>query len=67
MSIESKHDECEENLTARYVNGLNYLIQYEISMHYVKNVDEVYQLSLRDKEKLARNIRKIPFVVEVRT
>ena len=31
-------------------------------MHHVKNVDEVYQVALKDEDKLAKNLRKRPFI-----
>jgi len=62
LSIHRNVDEGGKQLVARYVNGLNYAIQDEIMMHYVRNVEEAYQLALKVEEKLARNSRKRPFV-----
>ena len=45
--------EIEEKV-ARYINGLRMEIQDEISMLSLKTVDEAYQMTLKDEEKLLR-------------
>ena len=39
-------------MVARYVNCLKFSIQDELSMHRVCSVEEAYQLSLKDEEKI---------------
>ena len=49
MRIE--HQEDDEQVAARYMNGLKFSIQDELSMHRVNSMEEAYQLALKDKEK----------------
>lgn len=44
--------EMKHQQVARYVNGLNYLIQHEMSTHYLCIVDEAYQVSLKVEDKV---------------
>ena len=54
LSIRSgQTDEGEEEVT-RYVNGLKYSIQDELSLSRFRTVGESYQLTLKAEEKLAR-------------
>ena len=54
MSIRDGHTEgCLERV-ARYINGLRYDIQDEISLLNFKNVEDVYQVALKVEEKLFR-------------
>jgi hypothetical protein len=36
------------------MNVLRYDIQYEMSMMIIRNVEEAYQMALKDEEKLSR-------------
>jgi hypothetical protein len=40
---------------SRYINGLRYEIQDEISMMTIRKVEDDYQIALKVEEKLARN------------
>jgi hypothetical protein len=42
MSLRSGIKEPEYQCVARYMNGLKYTIQDEMSMHYFHTVDEAY-------------------------
>jgi hypothetical protein len=46
--------ERDEDKVARYINGLRYEIQDELSMMSVKTMEDSYQFVLKAKEKLAR-------------
>jgi hypothetical protein len=39
---------------ARYLNGLRYEIQDELSMVTIRTVEDMYQMALRAEEKLSR-------------
>lgn len=49
-------------MVAIFINGLNYAIQDELVIHHVTSVDEAYQLALRVEDKLARQVKKRPYV-----
>jgi hypothetical protein len=42
---------------ARYVNGLKYQIQDEMSTHYFHNVDDTFQFSLKVEENIDRKFK----------
>ena len=48
------HRESDDEKVARYLNGLRYDIQDEISMLMNRMVEDAYQLALKDEEKLRR-------------
>ena len=65
MNIRAGHRENDEEKVSRYINGLSYEIQDEISMITMKTLEDAYQVSLMAEEKLARkqsqrNNRKSP-------
>eukprot|EP01018_Ginkgo_biloba_P034936 Gb_00235 [translate_table: standard] len=62
LSIQSEQVEDEEEMIARYVNGLNFSIQDELVIQHVTTMDEAYQLALRVEEKLARHTKKRPMI-----
>jgi hypothetical protein len=49
-----KREKDDENVS-RYINGLRYEIQDEISMVTVRTMKDAYQIALKVEEKLARN------------
>jgi len=64
LSIKNGVDEAEEQLMMRYVNGMNFTIQDEISMQQMRMMEEDCWLVLKAKEKLTRNVRKRPIARE---
>ena len=54
LSICVDHQETDEKLATRYVNCLKFSIQDGLSMHRVRNVEEAYQLALKDDENQNR-------------
>jgi hypothetical protein len=54
LNIRVGQRERYEEKVVRYINGLRYDIQDEISMSIVRKVEETYQMELKVEEKLAR-------------
>jgi hypothetical protein len=54
LNIRAGHRESNDEKVARYMNGLRYEIQDEISMETIRTVEDAYQLALKDEEKLSR-------------
>jgi hypothetical protein len=54
LNIRAGHRENDEEKVARYINGLRYEIQDEISMMTMRTVEYAYQVSLKEEEKLTR-------------
>jgi uncharacterized protein YjbK len=54
LNIRTEQREKDEEKFARYINGLRYEIQDEISMMSVRTVENAYQIALKVEEKLAR-------------
>jgi hypothetical protein len=54
MNIKIGQREKDEEKVVRYINGLRYEIQDEISMMSVRTVEDSYQFALKAEEKLAR-------------
>jgi hypothetical protein len=54
LNIRSGQREKDEEKFYRYINGLRYEIQDEISMMSVRTVEDAYQISLKVEEKLSR-------------
>ncbi len=51
LSMCIKHQENNEKMVARYVNGLKFSIQDELGMYHVNCIEEAYQLALKAEEK----------------
>jgi hypothetical protein len=58
ISLRSGIKEPEYQRVERYVNGLKYQIQNDMSMHYFHNVDEAYQVSLNVEENIDKRLRQ---------
>jgi uncharacterized protein YjbK len=54
LNIRSSHRESDDEKVSRYMNGLRYDIQYEMSMIKIRNVEDAYQMALKAEEKLAQ-------------
>ena len=54
LSIRSSHVEDDLEKVARYINGLRYEIQDEISLLNLKTIEDAYQAALRAEEKMLR-------------
>jgi hypothetical protein len=54
MNIKIGQWKKDEEKFARYINGLRYEIQDEISMMSMRTVEDAYQIALKVEEKLAR-------------
>jgi uncharacterized protein YjbK len=55
LNIRTGQREKDDEKVARYINGLRYEIQDEISMMTVRTVEDAYHISLKAEETLARN------------
>jgi hypothetical protein len=54
LKIRAGHFESDDEKVTRYMNVLRYEIHYEMSMVTIRNVEDDYQVSLKEEEKLAR-------------
>jgi hypothetical protein len=54
INIRAGHRESNDEKVARYMNGLQYDIQDEMSMMIIRNVEDAYQISLKAEEKLSQ-------------
>jgi len=54
MNISDGQRERDEEKVSRYINGLRYEIQDELSMTTVMTIEDMYQMVLKEEEKLAR-------------
>jgi hypothetical protein len=54
INIRVGRRESDDEKVARYMNGLRYDIQYEMSMIIIRNVEDAYQMALKVEEKLSR-------------
>lgn len=52
LNIRFGHSKDEIEQVARYMNGLKFSIQDEISLIKLQSVEEAYQCSLKEEEKL---------------
>jgi hypothetical protein len=54
LNIRAGHCESNDEKLARYMNGLRYEIQDEMSMATIQTVEDAYQMALKAEEKLSR-------------
>jgi hypothetical protein len=54
LNIRAGHRESDDEKVARYLNGLRYDIQDELSMVTIRIVEDAYQMALKAEEKLNR-------------
>jgi uncharacterized protein YjbK len=54
LNIRPSHQESDDEKVARYMNGLRYDIQDEMSMVTIRTVEDAYQMALKAEEKLSR-------------
>jgi hypothetical protein len=54
LNIKACHRESDDEKVARYLNGLRYDIQDELSMVTIRTVEDAYQMALKAEEKLSR-------------
>ena len=54
LNIQACHRESDDENVARYLNGLRYDIQDELSMVTIRTIEDAYQMALKAKEKLSR-------------
>jgi len=54
LSIREGHAEDDMEKVARYINGLRYDIQDEISLLSLKTIEDAYQVGLKAEEKMLR-------------
>jgi hypothetical protein len=53
INIREGHRESDDEKVSRYMNGLRYDIQDKMSMMIIWNVEDAYQMALKDEEKLS--------------
>jgi hypothetical protein len=54
LNIRAGHRESDDEKVSRYLNGLRYDIQDELSMVTIRTVEDAYQMALKAEEKLSR-------------
>jgi hypothetical protein len=54
LNIRVGHRERDDEKVVRYMNGLRYDIQDEMSMVTIRTVEDAYQMALKTEEKLSR-------------
>jgi hypothetical protein len=54
LNIRAGHRESDDEKVARYLNGLRYDIQDELSMTTIRTIEDAYQMALKAEEKLSR-------------
>lgn len=60
MMIRSKHQEMDREKVDRYINGLGFNIQDEMSMLKISTVEESYQYSLKAEDIVKRRQQNNP-------
>ena len=54
INIRAGHRESDDKKVARYMNGMRYDIQDEMSMMTLRNAEDAFQMDLKAEEKLSR-------------
>jgi hypothetical protein len=54
LNIRAGHRDSDDEKVSRYMNGLRYDIQDEMSMVTIRTVEDAYQMALKVEEKLSR-------------
>jgi hypothetical protein len=54
LNIRAGHHESDDEKVSRYMNGLRYNIQEDMSMMTIRMVEDAYQMALKVEEKLSR-------------
>jgi hypothetical protein len=54
ITIRVGHRESDDEKVSRYMNGLWYDIQDEMSMMTIQNLEDAYQIYLKAEEKLSQ-------------
>ena len=54
LNIKTGQRENDDEKVVRYINGLRYEIQDEISMMSISTMEDAYQFSLKVEDKLSR-------------
>lgn len=54
LTIRSGHRELYKEKVARYINGLRFNIQDEVSMLNIYSIEDAYQYALKAEDKLKR-------------
>jgi hypothetical protein len=54
LNIRAGHQESDDEKVSRYMNGLRYDIQDEMSMVTIQMVEYAYHMALKAEEKLSR-------------
>ena len=54
LNIRAGHVEDDVEKVVKYINGLTYDIQYEISILNLKTIEDAYQAALKAEEKIQR-------------
>jgi hypothetical protein len=57
LNIRVGHRESDDEKVARYMNGLRYDIQDEMSMVMIRNVEDAYQIALKERRKIGLKAR----------
>jgi uncharacterized protein YjbK len=53
LNIRAGHQESDDEKVSRYINGLRYHIQDEMSMVTIRTVEDSYHMALNVEEKLS--------------
>jgi hypothetical protein len=54
LNIKVGHRESDDEKSSRYLNGMRYDIQDEMSMVTIQMVEDAYQMALKAEEKMSR-------------